>query len=187
MLVVHGYCQRRRQNRLDKVNERSLGRGGILRDLRCKQKAKSCAADADMAQKECRSERKARKERDAGKNIQAQTLIERADRRDLAEQQQHEHFQSSDKDVKIRDHHTAQPVDTQLAERAVHREKDRRSKDLQKAAETDLKLCRIENEEDTDDLHADRQQVIFPERLMQNKMCRRQGKDGISRVDDRCG
>ena len=35
---------------LDKVNERSLGRGGILRDLRRKQKAKSCAADADMAQ-----------------------------------------------------------------------------------------------------------------------------------------
>ena len=50
VLVVHGYCQRRCQNRLDKVNERSLGRGGILRDLRRKQKAKSCAADADMAQ-----------------------------------------------------------------------------------------------------------------------------------------
>ena len=88
MLVVHDNRQRRCQNGLDEINERRLRRRGVLRDLRREQKADGRAADADMAQKQRRLERKARKKRDVGKNIQPEAAVKRADRRELSEQQQ---------------------------------------------------------------------------------------------------
>ena len=44
----------------------------------------------------------------------------------------------------------------------------------------------IQDEENTHDLQRDGQQVIFPQRLVQDDMRRRHSKHGIARIDDRC-
>lgn len=59
-LVEADHRQERCQNGLDEVDERSLGRGGVFRDLGGEQKADGGAEDADVAQQQRGPEREAR-------------------------------------------------------------------------------------------------------------------------------
>ena len=94
------------------------------------QKADGRAADADMAQKERRLEREARKERHGSKKLESQARIKRADRRDLAEQQQKQQLQPAGEQVEGRDRERAQPRQAQLAERTVGGKEQCRGDDL---------------------------------------------------------
>jgi hypothetical protein len=186
MLVVHDDRQRRCQNGLDEINERRLRRRGVLRDLRREQKADGRAADADMAQKQRRFERKARKKRNAREYLQPQAAVKRTDRRNLTEQQQEKELQTADEHVERRDHERAEPRQTQLAERTVSGKQQRGGDDLQKAAQADLKVRGIEDEENADKFHADGQQMVLFQRLMQDEVRQRHREHRIARVDDRC-
>ena len=119
MLVVHDNRQRRCQNGLDEINERRLRRRGVLRDLRREQKTDGRAADADMAQKQRRLERKTREKRHLGKEVEPDRTHRSRNCRNFAKQQDRQHFKSAEQDVEIRDHNAAKPTDTQLAERAI--------------------------------------------------------------------
>ncbi len=139
-----------------------------------------------MAQKQRRFERKAHKKRNARKNFQPQAAVKCTDRRDLAEQQQEKELQPADEHVESRDHERTEPRQTQLAERAVGGKQQRGGDDLQKAAQADLEVRRIEDQENADDLHTDGQQMVLFQRLMQDEVRQRHGKHGIARIDDRC-
>ncbi len=186
MLVVHDDRQRRCQNGLDEINERRLRRRGVLRDLRREQKADGRAADADMAQKQRRFERKAREKRNAREYLQPQAAVKRTDRRNLTEHQQEKELQTADEHVERRDHERAEPRQTQFAERAVSGKQQRGGDDLQKAAQADLKVRGIEDEENADKFHADGQQMVLFQRLMQDEVRQRHREHRIARVDNRC-